>query len=79
MGSKFSRFRISLETRDIDNFFKDLPASKWSLRTYVNEIIEGPDSDLTFDKLLTNFIESSERIRKSLSIPLLIRSFVIIT
>ena len=75
MGSKFSKFRISLETRDVDNFFKDLPASKWSLGTYVNEIIEGPDSDLTFGQLLTNFIESFERIKKSLSIPLSIRSF----
>ncbi|CAG8675026.1 12454_t:CDS:1, partial [Acaulospora morrowiae] len=75
MGSKFSKFHISLETRDIDNFFKDLPASKWSLGTYVNGIIEGPDSDLTFDQLLTNFIESFEHIKKLLSIPLSIFHF----
>jgi hypothetical protein len=74
-GSKFSKFFIPLETYNIDNFFKDLPASKWSLVTYINGIIEGPNNDLAFNQLLTNFIESLENINKILSIPLSIRSF----
>ncbi|CAG8492558.1 5021_t:CDS:2 [Paraglomus brasilianum] len=75
MGSKFSNFLIPLKTRNVNNFFKKFPASKWSLETYINDIIEGPDSDLTFDQILTNFIESLKRINKLSSIPLSIRSF----
>jgi len=75
MGSKFSNFLIPLKTRNVNNFFKKFPASKWSLETYINDIIEGPDSDFTFDQILTNFIESLKRINKLSSIPLSIRSF----
>ncbi|CAG8632548.1 2804_t:CDS:2, partial [Paraglomus occultum] len=74
-GSKFSNFFVPLKTYNVDNFFMDLPASKWSLGIYINRIIEGPDSDLTFDQLLTSFIESPENINKILSIPLSIRGF----
>ncbi|CAG8619332.1 11319_t:CDS:2, partial [Diversispora eburnea] len=74
-GSKFSKFIIPSETYNIDDFFKSSSASKWSLGNYINRIIEGPDIDLTFDQLLTNFIESLKNINKILSLPLSIRSF----
>ncbi|RHZ61248.1 hypothetical protein Glove_349g31 [Diversispora epigaea] len=76
-GSKFSKFLIPSETYNVDDFFKNLPASKWSLGTYFNEIIEGPDSDFAFDQLLTNFLESIESINKMNSIPISIRSFCV--
>ncbi|CAG8766183.1 4759_t:CDS:2, partial [Acaulospora morrowiae] len=75
LGSKFSKFQFPSEDRDVIKFFKDLPACKWSLGTYINEIIEGPESDLTFDQHLTNFVENLRIINHMFSLPLPIKSF----
>ncbi|KAF0420591.1 hypothetical protein F8M41_006967 [Gigaspora margarita] len=60
LGSKLSNFHLPAESYIVDNFFKNSPAFKWSLRNYVNEIVEAPNSDLSFEQLLTNFIECLE-------------------
>nr|CAG8544573.1 2276_t:CDS:2 [Entrophospora candida] len=56
--TKYYNFRCNENTHSIENFFKVIPASKWSLEAYTNYILEQSDLTINFEQVLTNFMES---------------------
>src|SRR4051812_33802767 len=72
--SKYYNFRCNENTRSIENFFKVIPASKWSLEAYTNYILEQSDLTINFEQVLTNFMESLDKINQLFVVPLSVRS-----
>ncbi|CAJ0748326.1 24107_t:CDS:2, partial [Entrophospora sp. SA101] len=72
--TKYYNFRCNENTRSIENFFKVIPASKWSLEAYTNYILEQSDLTINFEQVLTNFMESLDQINQLFVVPLSVRS-----
>ncbi|GBC08129.1 hypothetical protein RclHR1_07920004 [Rhizophagus clarus] len=62
------------KARDVDDFFKSQPASRWSFELYINNFLADPDLGVSFDQLLSTFVDSLDQINKLHTVPLTIRS-----
>ncbi|CAB4404655.1 unnamed protein product [Rhizophagus irregularis] len=71
---KHSKFLCEQRARDVGDFFKSQPASKWSFELYINNFLADPDLDVTFDQLLSTFVDSLDQMNQLRSVPLTIRS-----
>ncbi|CAJ0637019.1 7277_t:CDS:2 [Entrophospora sp. SA101] len=71
---KFYNFRCSENTRAVEDFFKVIPASEWSLEAYTNYILEQPDVTINFEQVFINFTESLDQIHQLFVVPLSIRT-----
>ncbi|RUP47257.1 hypothetical protein BC936DRAFT_145939 [Jimgerdemannia flammicorona] len=74
MASKYLNYQCNREICDIDDFFKNVPASKWSLESYFNNLLKHPDYDLSFDQAFTIFTDSLEQLNQLASVPVSVRS-----
>jgi len=71
---KHSKFMCEWRARDVDDFFKSQPASKWSFELYINNFLADPDLDVTFDQLLRIFVDSLDQMNQLFIVPLTIRA-----
>ncbi|RUP42944.1 hypothetical protein BC936DRAFT_137856 [Jimgerdemannia flammicorona] len=71
---KYLEFRCYQELRGINDFFKNVPASRWSLKSYINDLLKQPDHDLSFDQAIAIFIEDLEQLCHIKKIPVSVRS-----
>ncbi|RGB39113.1 hypothetical protein C1646_664873 [Rhizophagus diaphanus] len=71
---KHSKFMCEQRAHDIDDFFKSKPASKWSFELYINNFLADLNLDVTFDQLLSTFVDSLDQMNQPHTVPLTIRS-----